>query len=363
MGGWATGLARPADGDLRAVVMCHDDVLAAVALRIVTHWATQGHPVRRWTAAIAFSGVLASTDPTEATNRLWHLIVPASDSTDAIFALAQLFATLAAGCTGKPDGSWPCWTADEGSPPRPAAAGPADAVNAHGPVDQGRADRPSRVSPCSCRPMEDRRAIVGRLSGRCLWRSYRPLRRKRAQALLEAAAAFAHVSSSPEEDAHALGDALAAALQADEYEPLATQLIDLQRHAKRRRRDSCRDHAGSARCAGVAERNRNGGLRSAQPYPIVSHSAARRARPARAPGTGHPRRTADEVPPLQPHEVLVYRVNGHFVVDDGRHGRSDGRVVNASSVSGMRSGPRHSWLAGAVRESCCRPARRVVLLT
>lgn len=70
-----------------------------------------------------------------------------------------------------------------------------------------------------------------------------------------------------------------------------------------------------------------------QPYPIVSQSQL--GEPVRSGllGWGSPRRTADEVPPLQPHEVLVYRVNGHFVVDDGRHGRNDGRVVNATSVS------------------------------
>ncbi len=235
---WAVG-NWPGPASLTATYvlwsMCHDDVLAAVALRIATHWATQGDPVRRGHAAIAFSGVLGVHYPTEATNRLWHLIVQASDSTDAIFALAQLFATLAAGDRQAGTGPGPAGPADEGSPPRPAAAGPADAVNAHGPVDQGRRDPAFPRSPCSCRPM----GIAGH-RGR-LWAGvlrYRPLRRSGLKALLEAAAAFAHVSSSPEEDAHALGDALAAALQADEYEPLATQLIDLQRHAKRRRWDS-----------------------------------------------------------------------------------------------------------------------------
>ena len=40
-----------------------------------------------------------------------------------------------------------------------------------------------------------------------------------------------------------------------------------------------------------------------------------------------------------------------------------GEAFDIGTGRRMHSGPRHSWLAGVVRESCCRPARRVVLLT
>src|SRR5579871_1963592 len=46
-----------------------------------------------------------------------------------------------------------------------------------------------------------------------------------------------------------------------------------------------------------------------------------------------PRRETAEVPALKPHEVLVYRVEGSFKVDDGRKGLDDDDVIRATSVS------------------------------
>jgi hypothetical protein len=45
------------------------------------------------------------------------------------------------------------------------------------------------------------------------------------------------------------------------------------------------------------------------------------------------RRESSEIPPLKPHEVLVYRVGAKFVVDQRQLRRHDDNVVRASSVS------------------------------
>jgi hypothetical protein len=77
-----------------------------------------------------------------------------------------------------------------------------------------------------------------------------------------------------------------------------------------------------------------------QPYPIVSQRQLKEP-PRRGPlGLGGHRRPESEMPALNPHEVRVYRVGGQFIVDDGRRGPDDNRVVNATSVSvvNMRRG-------------------------
>lgn len=69
------------------------------------------------------------------------------------------------------------------------------------------------------------------------------------------------------------------------------------------------------------------------PYPIVSQSMLAET-PRRGPwGLGGQRRLNGELPRLNPHEVLVYRAGGHFIVDDGRRRPDDSQVVNATSVS------------------------------
>jgi hypothetical protein len=217
--------------------MCFDDTLAPVALRIATRWATTGDPIRRWTAATTFSGELGVRYPTEATNRLWHLIVQAKDSTDAIFALAQLFATLS---SGDQNAGQVLTLLDRRLDE----------------VSQGRRDmrqqnlivlstltvlsiRDARSGLPSItlflRANPDRRALVARLWGWVL--RYRPLRRRALAALIDAASAFDSAGDEPEEDARALGDALAEALWPGEPERLATDFINHQAHAKRKRQD------------------------------------------------------------------------------------------------------------------------------
>lgn len=217
--------------------MCFDDTLAPVALRIATRWATTGDPIRRWTAATTFSGELGMRYPTEATNRLWHLIVQAKDSTDGIFALAQLFATLS---SGDQNAGQVLTLLDRRLDE----------------VSQGRRDlrqqnlivlstltvlsiRDARSGLPSItlflRANPDRRALVARLWGWVL--RYRPLRRRALAALIDAASAFDSAGDTPEEDARALGDALAEALWPGEPERLATDFINHQAHAKRTRQD------------------------------------------------------------------------------------------------------------------------------
>jgi hypothetical protein len=217
--------------------MCFDDALAPVALRIATRWATMGDPVRRWTAATTFSGELGVRYPTEATNRLWHLIVQAKDSTDAIFALAQLFATLSA---GDQNAGQVLILLDRRLDE--VSRGRRD-MRQHNlivlstltvlSIRDARSGLPSITLFLRANP--DRRAVVARLWGWVL--RYPPLRRRALAALIDAVSAFGSAGDEPEEDARALGDALAEALWPGEPEHLATDFINHQAHAKRGHQD------------------------------------------------------------------------------------------------------------------------------
>jgi hypothetical protein len=75
-------------------------------------------------------------------------------------------------------------------------------------------------------------------------------------------------------------------------------------------------------------------------YPIVSQRQLKEPPRGGLWGLRGQRRPESEMPALNPHEVRVYRVGGQFIVDDGRRGPDDNRVVNATSVSvvNMRRG-------------------------
>jgi hypothetical protein len=77
-----------------------------------------------------------------------------------------------------------------------------------------------------------------------------------------------------------------------------------------------------------------------QPYPIISQQKLKESPRRGLLNMRGPRRPDDEVPTLNPHEVLVYRVNGKFIVDDGQRRPDHNQVVNASSVTvvNMRRG-------------------------
>jgi hypothetical protein len=69
-------------------------------------------------------------------------------------------------------------------------------------------------------------------------------------------------------------------------------------------------------------------------YPIVAQrNLTKPVRKGIIPGLTRPRRDDDEIPKINPHEVLVYRVGGQYVVDDGSKRPDDGQVINAINVS------------------------------
>jgi hypothetical protein len=68
-------------------------------------------------------------------------------------------------------------------------------------------------------------------------------------------------------------------------------------------------------------------------YPIIKQAHLREPARRGIRSLARPRRPDGEIPPIDPHEVLVYRVGGQFIVDDGRRRPDDHHVINATSVS------------------------------
>jgi hypothetical protein len=235
---WAGGAAE-LRGQLAAInglwCMCFNNDLAPVALRIARDWATQGNPQQRWTAAIAFSGVLGVRYPTEATNQLWQLIMQAKGNTHIILALGQLFAMLTyeghdaekvlilldrrvaqlqRGVAATRE-SWRIRLSVLAvlSARDPRSGQPAITAFLH--ANQNRLD------------------MVARLWVAIL--CHRPMRQSALTALLDSVSAFEHVSDDPETHARAMGDALAAGLPDDEQEALATEISNRQARPKAKR--------------------------------------------------------------------------------------------------------------------------------
>ncbi|GAA3031999.1 hypothetical protein GCM10020229_49300 [Kitasatospora albolonga] len=70
-----------------------------------------------------------------------------------------------------------------------------------------------------------------------------------------------------------------------------------------------------------------------KPYPVV-HQQPLAEPPKRGPfGLASRRRTSDELPSVAAHEVLVFRVDGRYVLDTGRRRLDDPQLVNANHVS------------------------------
>ncbi|GHJ12584.1 hypothetical protein [Micromonospora sp. AKA38] len=75
--------------------MCLNEETTPAALGLAKYWASHGNPQQRWTAAMAYGGELGIREPTQAVNRLWHLVTTSADGDEeAASALAMLFATL-----------------------------------------------------------------------------------------------------------------------------------------------------------------------------------------------------------------------------------------------------------------------------
>ena len=68
-------------------------------------------------------------------------------------------------------------------------------------------------------------------------------------------------------------------------------------------------------------------------YPIISQRSLPKANRRGPMGLVSPRREASELPLPNPHEAVVYKTAGSYVVDDGRSRTSDDHVVNATNIS------------------------------
>ena len=96
---WSRGELGNKGRETAAIVlwlMCFDEALTPVALRIVRGWAMFGTSEQRLTAALALSGELAARFPTEAVRRIWKMLErsTAADDESYVRAFAALFATL-----------------------------------------------------------------------------------------------------------------------------------------------------------------------------------------------------------------------------------------------------------------------------
>ena len=69
------------------------------------------------------------------------------------------------------------------------------------------------------------------------------------------------------------------------------------------------------------------------PYPITDQRSLLQAGKHGPFGLSGRRREFDELPLVKAHEVLVYRVGGDYVIDNGRRGLDDDQVVEATHVS------------------------------
>lgn len=228
--------------------MARESSLAPVALRVATSWVNSGDPSAQWTAAAALSGELGAGYPVEAARRLWHLVGQSKEvRPDAIFALANLFATLTregedasqvlellkerlSRVSGRDGGD-----GEDGQLRR----NPLDdrrirervmlSILAVLIVRDPRTGQSSVSSFLDARP--DRRSLVAELWAAVL--RNRTYRRSALTALLEAVHGFKYVSDDPEAAAHALGDALSAALPVVEHKPFKADFTNLHAHSKR----------------------------------------------------------------------------------------------------------------------------------
>ena len=228
--------------------MARESSLAPVALRVATSWVNSGDPSAQWTAAAALSGELGAGYPVEAARRLWHLVGQSKEvRPDAIFALANLFATLTregedasqvldllkerlSRVSGR--------GADDGEDGRPRR-NPLDdrrirervmlSILAVLIVRDPRTGQSSVSSFLGARP--EHRPVVAELWAEVL--RNRVYRQSALTALLEAVHGFKYVSDDPEAAAHALGDALSAALPVVEHKPFKADFTNLHAHSKR----------------------------------------------------------------------------------------------------------------------------------
>lgn len=226
--------------------MARESSLAPVALRVATSWVNSGDPSAQWTAAAALSGELGAGYPVEAARRLWHLVGQSKEvRPDAIFALANLFATL----TREGEDASQVLDLLKGRLNRVSGRGDGeDGQLRRSPLDDRRIRervmlsilavlivRDPRTGQSSVSSFLDakpeHRSLVAELWAEVL--RNRVYRRSALTALLEAVHGFKYVSDDPEAAAHALGDALSAALPVVEHKPFKADFTNLHAHSKR----------------------------------------------------------------------------------------------------------------------------------
>lgn len=212
--------------------MCFDESTAPIALRTTKSWANHGTAAQRWTAAVAFSGVLGVCYPTESTRQLWRLIAQSSDGEeDACLALSFLFATLvedtedAGRVIAMLDRQLKTLELRGESPERRRGLPRLRtltmlAVLAVMSVRDTRSGSSSIFIYLNKNP--DRVNVVARL-----WASlvrHRVYRLRALNALWTGLNSLRQISDNPTHDARVLGEALASSLPPDEHEPLRRHL-------------------------------------------------------------------------------------------------------------------------------------------
>jgi hypothetical protein len=224
---WSRGEIGPA-GQVTSVfalwAMCFSDDTQPAALKIAKQWANHGDPEQRWSAAMAYSGVLGACDPVQAIRQLWQLVNSATAGFDqACRAMAVLFATLVeAGTSGKL-----LSTLDQQLHREPKR-----------PVDRNAVLRARHVLTEILTVRENRPRVpttflyLQKYPSRLelvasLWAAgicYRPYRPRVLDALWHGLNRLSHITDEPIEFASRLGEALVKALPASEVEPFYQHL-------------------------------------------------------------------------------------------------------------------------------------------
>ncbi|MEV6527276.1 hypothetical protein AB0M43_35635 [Longispora sp. NPDC051575] len=212
--------------------MCFDDTTAPIALRTAKRWATQGSPAQRWTASVAFSGLLGVCYPIEAVHRLWQLVVQSGDGSErACLAMAVLFGELTDGTddANKIVGMLDRARNRRGDQRRSTLT--MLTILAVLSVRSSATGRPSSFIFLHRYP--ERVDVLARLWAAIL--QHRGYRRRALTALWQGLDSLKEISDEPARDIRALGEALARALPVEEHEPLRNDLTVIERSLRKKK--------------------------------------------------------------------------------------------------------------------------------
>jgi hypothetical protein len=221
-------------------LMCYDEAALPLALATAIRWAGNGGPAQRWAAAVSFSGQLGVLYPAEAVRRLWQLIIQSADiGGDACNALAGLFASLVD--VGENAGTVLTMLDRQraelllrGRANQHVLTRTMSATLAVLSIREVKGPHLAILKLIRAQP--ERVCVIGRLWAATL--CHRGYRRAALDVLRAALRALPETSPAPEDDARALGEALAAALPSTEVSPLKRDLTILETRFRRGTRDS-----------------------------------------------------------------------------------------------------------------------------